>query len=128
MNLNGGILGKVSVVDRGKALVYRGQSQKLSLACSVGKKKKNGGKGISVWEPSPAWRIQARRVRHCSQAESVWSLHYFSRHTSLNSGRGRQRLMDVTNVFDFFLCAKPSIRDFMDRTHLITVRTYMKQI
>lgn len=45
MNLNGGILGKVSVVDRGKALVYRGQSQKLSLACSVGKKKKKWGQG-----------------------------------------------------------------------------------
>lgn len=47
MNLNGGILGKVSVVDRGKALVYRGQSQKLSLACSVGKKKKMGAR-VSV--------------------------------------------------------------------------------
>lgn len=113
------------MVGRGKALGHRGQSQKPSLACSA--EKKYGDRVISVWEASPAWRIQASRVEHHSQAESVCSLHYFSRRTSLNSGRGRQRLMDVTNIFDFFLCASPSVRDFIDRTHLIIVRTYMKQ-
>ena len=47
--LNGGLLGRLriqSVVGRGKAVVYRGQSHKPSLVCTAEKKYRD--RGISI--------------------------------------------------------------------------------
>lgn len=120
--LKGGVLGKVrtqSVVGKGKASVYRCQSQKPNFVCSAEKRFGDRDRGANVWEASPYWEIQVSWVKHCFQAESVCSVHYFiflcSRPEGVVFGRGRHRQMGVADIFEFLIGVKSSVRDFIDR-------------
>lgn len=130
--LNVGVLDKVRtqrVVGKGKALVPR------------------------VWSQSPAWPAQQKRHTRTRMPVSgrlhlpgrCWraglstapgwehllpALFTFSclRPTGVNSGRSRQRQTGVANIFEFLVCVKPSVRDFIDRASFDHNKKCMNQV
>lgn len=118
--LNGGVLCKVrtqSVVSKGKVLVPRDQSQKPGLQI------RDTRTGLSVWEASPAWGIPASRVRPCSKAESVRSLHFTSRPTGVHSGeagKGRRVLLTIPNSYHV---PSPVLGTLWIEPYLISIKT-----